>query len=57
MNTLNLCVFLNSRCIECPMVEEEEYDDQLTDQYLSGNSEPFDDPAAQGVVDTADSVV
>lgn len=50
-------MFSRSRCIECPMVEEEEFDDQLTDQYLAGNAEPFDDPAAQGVVDSEDSDV
>ncbi|XP_071515434.1 twisted gastrulation protein homolog 1-A-like [Panulirus ornatus] len=37
-----------SRCIQCPMVEEEEYDEVLTDQYLASNSaDTFDDAAAQ----------
>lgn len=32
------------------MIEEEEYDDQLTDQYLAGDgSEDFDETEAQGI--------
>ncbi|XP_050723093.1 twisted gastrulation protein homolog 1-B-like [Eriocheir sinensis] len=44
-----------SRCIQCPNVEEEEHDDQLTDQYLAGGSEPFDDTEAQGVENSEDA--
>ncbi|KAG7156986.1 twisted gastrulation-like [Homarus americanus] len=37
-----------SRCIQCPMVDEDEYDEVLTDQYLAGNSaDNFDEVAAQ----------
>lgn len=35
-------------------MEDVDASDQLTDQYLAGNGEPFDDPAAQGVVDSED---
>lgn len=44
-----------NRCIQCPNVEEEEHDDQLTDQYLVGGSEPFDDTEAQGVENSEDA--
>lgn len=47
--------FLGNRCIQCPNVEEEEHDDQLTDQYLAGGSEAFDDTEAQGVENSGDT--
>lgn len=47
--------FLCNRCIQCPNVEEEEHDDQLTDQYLAGSSEAFDDTEAQGVENSGDT--
>ncbi|KAK8722843.1 hypothetical protein OTU49_012081 [Cherax quadricarinatus] len=38
-----------SRCIQCPMVDEDDYDDVLTDQYLANNSaDNFDEAAVQG---------
>ncbi|XP_045130193.1 twisted gastrulation protein homolog 1-B-like isoform X2 [Portunus trituberculatus] len=44
-----------SRCIQCStIIEDVDANDLLTDQYLAGNGEPFDDPAAQGVVDSED---
>ncbi|XP_063876865.1 twisted gastrulation protein homolog 1-B-like isoform X1 [Scylla paramamosain] len=43
-----------SRCIQCSIIEDVDANDQLTDQYLAGSDEPFDDPAAQGVVDSED---
>ncbi|KAG0725510.1 Protein twisted gastrulation [Chionoecetes opilio] len=46
-----------SRCMQCPLMEEEEFDDELTDAYLSGNPQPFNDPAAQGPEEPEDANV